>query len=114
MGYKIFEHVNPEVDHFVTVDPQTGLRTAHSVAATEQEMRQAEIDALRRSLNGVEFKLQHITEALSWYEGPPSEHEVANRRSALENERAAIYERIRALGGEVPTTPKKRRIGAKA
>jgi hypothetical protein len=50
---------------------------------------------------------------LSWYEGPPTEAEVAMRRGSLEKEREAIYERIAALGGEVPATSKRRRISAK-
>jgi hypothetical protein len=110
MPAKIFEYVNPEVDHYSTVDRKTGLRTARSVAATEDEIRQRDADAYRRSLDGVEFRLAHVDEAQAWYEDPPSEQRIAERRALLENEKQFILAKINELhqlGADTPPARKR-------
>jgi hypothetical protein len=106
MPVKVYEYVSPEVDHYTTVED--GLRVAHSVAATEDEIRQRDIEGYTRSLEGVHFRLAHVGEPLAPYEDPPDEREIAKRRAALEAERQHILDTIAALGGDVPAKPKRR------
>jgi hypothetical protein len=100
---------SPEVDHLTYLDPDTGLRYARSVAATDEEIVEREIRDLRRELEGVEFRLAHLDdEPPPWVTEPPSDKAIERARTSLLNTRAVIFDRLSELEPEPPERTKKR------
>jgi hypothetical protein len=79
----------------------TGEETITPLKATPEQQRQAEIEALRRELVGVDFRLEQLDAPL-----PPTVLEVPSRgtvsrtRKAWENTRKAIVAKIELLEAE--------------
>jgi hypothetical protein len=98
-----------EVDH-VRVRGENGLWSTKSIKATPEEIRQREIDAFRRELTGVEFRLEHLDhEPGSWVTEPPSPESVERERTSLQNTRQTILTEIELREGNGGKDERKRK-----
>jgi hypothetical protein len=105
MPTKLFEHALPRVNSYYSgIDLESGLIVVWSASATDEEKRQTEIDAYKRSLESVEWRLANIAIIPASPENSPE---------SLANEKQAILTKLESLGDQPPTEPKKRR-GIKA
>jgi len=94
-------------DIATTTNLLTGERSAQTLRATTEEVRERELVAWRRALEGIDFRLEHVEEPLTWFEQPPLPDEVERRRASLEAERekclweiAAHEDFLESLTGE--------------
>src|SRR5262249_37354329 len=95
-------------------DYYTYLRTDGSkvqvlVAATEEEKDRAHGEALKRTLDAIEFRLVHLDDPpLPWQEAPTKER-VEHTRRSLQNERQYVLDELERVGA--PVTGEKRGRG---
>jgi hypothetical protein len=101
------EYIVPNDDFYVITHPD-GTRTARLVQASDEEKREAEIDALRRELEGIEFRLEHLDDEPMPWQAIPVPAEVERTRSGWENTKAAVLARLAELE-EPPPPPKRKR-----
>jgi hypothetical protein len=76
---------------------EDGEWTFVSIAATDEERRQAEAAAFRRALAGIEFRLEHFDDPIPPSQSIPNTAELERTRTSLLNEREATQARIAAL-----------------
>jgi len=88
------------VDTVRCFDNKTGLSFEKPLTANPEKQREAEIAALRRALESVEDREQHVEERRHWNEEPPTAEVVARRREGLEAERQHIFSELKARGAE--------------
>src|SRR5262249_8946478 len=94
------------IDTITSIDPKTGTVTQRPVLASEEEIRQRDSAAARRSLEGVEFRIVHADEVFSWEE-PLTAEQLERKIAGLESERAFLLGELERLGAGDPQ-PKKR------
>jgi hypothetical protein len=83
------------IDHVRVRDPETGLWSERSVKASDDEIRQREIDGLTRGLASVDHRLATLDpNDVMPYEEPLSEGAVEKRRAGLEAEREYVLARL--------------------
>jgi hypothetical protein len=80
---------NGTVDYITQIGPD-GLAVQRPLAATEEEKRQAYRAALRRELEGVEHRLEHLDDPAPWWTAAPTAEQIEQDRTSLENTRAVI------------------------
>jgi hypothetical protein len=85
-----------QVDTVTVVDPKTGLRSERPIKLTPEEERERSIRDLRRGLEGVEFRLLHVSEVMPW-EDPLSAEVVERRTRGLQAERDFILAELERL-----------------
>jgi hypothetical protein len=89
------------VDHVTIRDPATGLATQKPIMAAAEEILRREIEALKRELAGVEYRLLIGPDSLP-SSAPPSTGELERWRSGWQNTRAVIVERLEQLDAIEP------------
>jgi hypothetical protein len=80
---------------YTRVRTEDGLWMVKSIAATPEEQRQREADALRRELTGVEFRLAHLDDEPPWWQLElPSPETIERERTSLTNTRQTILSEL--------------------
>jgi hypothetical protein len=81
-----------------------------SIAATPEEQRQREADALRRGLTGVEFRLAHLDDEPPWWQLElPSPETIERERTSLTNTRQTILSELELHEGKEHKRERKRK-----
>jgi hypothetical protein len=87
---------------------EDGLVVQRPIAITPEEERDRSVRDLRRALESVAFREQHVAEVMPWEE-PMSADKVERKRSELANERAFILAELDRLDPDEPVKPRKGR-----
>lgn len=98
------------IDTYAGLPDENGMRTPVPVAATPERQAASYAAALRRELEGVEFRLAHIDDPLPpWILDVPNPESVERQRVSLEGTRDVIVDELERLTS--PDQPKEKRRG---